>query len=266
MKLWIVISTYDKLDEALVWIDIIRKILSPVFEEVRIVHVYSWDEDYIITREDILVKTTNLWHFIGAGKLMDLGVECMQKYDMDYILFTASDCRWIDPEVLTRILAEMKGQKKILASCIRGYPWQTDRRKRWLACDTFIIDAKREREHPIFPLDAQKFLDKNLDAITYFWAFFKLEKLLVTRYVQSFARYLHYKDILKASDDGIYHLDERVPTMQQPVKDGKLGIRNFDCPELGLYTNHDRKKKIAILKSLVKQLSEDTRYFIRKYS
>jgi hypothetical protein len=266
MKLWVVIGTYDKILEAQVQMEIIRNIIAPRFDDVKIVHAYNWTEDYSAALEDILVKTTNPSHFIGAANLMDIGIECIMHYDLDYILVSASDCRWTDPWVLLRILNEMKGQKKILASCIRGYPWQTDRRKRWLACDTFIIDAKREREHPIFPLDAQKFLDKNLDAITYFWAFFKLEKLLVTRYVQSFARYLHYKDILKASDDGIYHLDERVPTMQQPVKDGKLGIRNFDCPELGLYTNHDRKKKIAILKSLVKQLSEDTRYFIRKYS
>ena len=43
MKLWVVIYTYDKIDEACIQMEIIRNLRSDFFEKIIIVHTYNWD-------------------------------------------------------------------------------------------------------------------------------------------------------------------------------------------------------------------------------
>lgn len=245
MKLWVVIGTYDKIEEAKLQMDLIRKIRTPFFEEIKIVHAYNWKEEYVKYLEDKLVTTSNPWHFIWAANLIDDGIQVMlDSYDVDYILVTASDCWWMLPEKILEICKWMRVLNNVIATCVRWYRWQLDWRRKWLACDTFIIDANSERTHPIFPLKAQEFRDKNSDMLVYFRWWFKIERLLSTRYVQSVMKYTRESNIVSACNNWLYVLSERIPTMEN------VSSRNFDCIELWLYTNHDFDNKRKILKKI----------------
>lgn len=250
IKLWVVIGTYNKIEEAKLQIQLIRKVRTPIFENIKIIHVYNWDEEYNKELEDELIKINNDWHFIWAANLIDVWIDTiLKKYDVDYILVTASDCWWMLPRKIKLICEWMRQQNNVIATCVRWYPWQLDRTIKWLACDTFIIDANNERKHPIFPLNAQEFLDKNSDMLIYNKTAFKVEKLLATRFIQSVVKYSKESDIYSICDWLIYHLQQRVPTMKSswhlaPPK------RNFDCKELWLYTNHDFIEKRKILNNI----------------
>lgn len=246
IKLWVVIGTCSKIKEAKLQMELIRKIRTPLFEDIKIVHTYNGPEDYIQELEDELIIIDNPGHYIWAANLMDVWIEAIMKYDVDYIVVSSADCWRILPEKIKHICNEMKAQNKHIATCVRWYPWQLDRRKKWLACDTFILDAKKEYEHPIFPLKAQEFRDNNSDMLLYYW-WFKIEKVLATRYIQSVMKYVLGKDIDTICDNGIYHLTKRVPTMKSSWRVAKAE-RNFDCVSLWLYTNHDFTKKRNILK------------------
>jgi hypothetical protein len=232
LKLGVLINTTNKQEEACIQMDIIRNTWSELFKDVVIVHVYNGDDEFINYKEDESVLCDNPNNFEWAANMMDKGMYILKKYDLDYIIVSASDCRWTQPEKLMSILIEMKLNNKYLASCPWWHAWQDDRKSYGLACDTFIVDAKREKEHHIFPLAYGDFHKKYMDVLHYFWRYnITVENLLSAKFISACANVFSTSQVKNVVHKSLYIIRERIPMMT----DSK---RNFDCPKLWLYTNH----------------------------
>lgn len=263
MKLWVNIYTYDKIQEACIQMEIIRKLRSKYFSEIIIVHTYNWNkndykEKYL---EDELIYMENPWHYEWAANMMDKWVECLLKYDLDYIMINASDVRRIKPESIMNIIQNMQDSWKVLWTCPWSFKWPNENIRRWvwLACDTLILDAKWEKEYKIFPLKWKDFYDKYVDFIRYLWKNNVLvEALLASKYVSACwkLKMRSNSELWLIADNLIYFIKERIPTLISTTQ------RKFDTPELWLYTNHDLWVKKEILKSNNIVLWQYTKEFI----
>ena len=248
MKWWVVIYTYDKIDEACIQMEIIRNIWSDFFEKIIIIHAYNGNRENYSKKylEDELIYLDNPSHYQWAADMMDIWIEALLKYeDLDYFVVNASDVWWIKPEILTGIIKNMEESECVLWSCPRGFPWQDTRRWVWLATDTFILNANWERENHIFPLKRKDFHDKYIDIIRYMWHNnVSVEWLLASRYITacSHIKMKSNSQLWIYANDHVYIIKERMPTILSITE------RNFDVPELGLYTNHDLdiKKKVLL--------------------
>ncbi len=248
MNLWVVIYTYDKINEACIQMEIIRNLWSDFFEKIIIIHTYNGNRENYSKKylEDELIYLDNPSHYQWAADMMDVWVEALLKYeDLDYFVVNASDVWWIKPEILTGIIKNMEESECVLWSCPRGFPWQYTRRWVWLATDTFILNANWERENHIFPLKWKDFHDKYIDIIRYMWHNnVSVEWLLASRYITacSHIKMESNSQLWIYANDHVYIIKERMPTILSITE------RNFDVPELGLYTNHDLdiKKKVLL--------------------
>lgn len=241
LKIWVVIYTTTKQEEAHIQMDIIRDIWKELFKDIVIVHVYNGIDEYFNYTEDEHILCDNPSHYEGAANMMDRWMEAMMKYDRDYIVVSASDSRWTKPEKLMEILVEMRLNNRYLASCPWWHKWQDDRKLFWLTCDTFIVDAHREKEHNIFPLWYWEFYRKNIDILHYLWKYtIPVENLLAAKFISACSRTHMNSQVKNIVNNSLYIIKERVPMMT----DNK---RNFDCLELWILTNHDLIYKKAIL-------------------
>jgi len=248
MKLWVLIYTHDKTEEACVQIEIIRTLRKNHFSDIKIVHAYNWAKKKYPKKylEDKVIYLDNPWHYCWAANLMDAGVKALLKYkDLDYLMINACDSRRLSPEKITKILWRMKKEKKVIGTCPWWFPGQTERRWVGMACDSFFLDAKREKENHIFPLKHKEFYDKYIDFIRYMWHNNVLvEALLASRYITACSNITKDRDaqLWFYANDKVYLIKERMPTMLSTTQ------RNFDIPSLGLYTDHDTATKKKLIK------------------
>lgn len=253
MNLWVVIYTYDKIKEACIQMELIRNLRSKYFSEIVIVHTYNWNRDDYKEKylEDELIYMENPWHYEWAANMMDTWVEALLKYqDLDYFIINASDIWWIKPESLVKIINDMEKSSCVLWTCPWSFPWQDNRRWVWLACDTFILNAKREGKNHIFPLKWKEFHDKYIDFIRYMWKNNVLvEWLFASRYISACSNIKRKSDseLGLYANNHLYIIKERMPTLLS------VSERNFDVPDLWLYTNHDIniKKQVLINNNII---------------
>jgi len=263
MKLGVCIYTYDKIKEACIQMEIIRELWWKYFSEIKIVHTYNWrkkdhEKKYL---EDEIIYMENPWHYKWAADMIDKWVERLLKYDLDYIIVNACDTRRIKPEIIEKIIKWMKDSWKVIWTCPRSFKWENQNNWRWvwLATDTFILDVKREREYKIFPLRWNEFHDKYIDFIRYLWRNnVSVEGLLASRFISACSRIKMYSnsELWPIADNLIYFLNERIPTLISTTE------RNFDTPELWLFTNHNLWIKKEILKTNNLILWKYTKEFI----
>lgn len=226
--------------------EIIRNLRSKHFDNIKIVHVYNWDQSKYTEKylEDELIYRDNPWHYRWAANMMDAGIEKLLEYDdIDYFMINASDVWRILPEKIIDILSTMWKEGKVIWSCPRAFPDQQEWRWVWLACDTFFLDAKREKKNKIFPLHHEKFYNQYIDFIRYMGKNNVLvEALLASRYITACSNVIQDSQLWFYANDKIYIIKERMPTLISTTK------RNFNVPSLWLYTDHDISIKQKILK------------------
>lgn len=244
MKLWCLITTYNKLEEAYIQMEIIRKLRTPFFDEIYIVHWYNWEWEIEKYLADEVFYSDNPTGYTWAANMLDKGMKILSKHDLDYIYVGGSDCRWIKPETIVKILTTMKEKDKIIAWCPRWGKNQWNWKQVGLSTDTFFIDAKREKENNIFPLNYQKFYDKYIDILNYLWhSTVTVELLFSKKYIEACSRIVKDNAIKRYTDDKLLILQERMPVILLD------GTRNYNSIELGMWTDHD----ITIKKNLLKE-------------
>src|SRR3972149_8871074 len=122
MKIAVVISTYNRVDDAKINMEIIRAIWekSNLFGNIKIIHSYNgkkqwYPEKYL---EDSLVVTENKGHFHGAADLLDAGFLEIEKseWNTDYAIFLAADTWLTKPAFILRLLNEIKEKNLYLAT------------------------------------------------------------------------------------------------------------------------------------------------------
>lgn len=245
MKIWVVIYTYDKINEACAQMEIIRNLRSSHFSDIKIIHTYNWDPTKYTKKylEDELIYLENPGHYEWAANMMDAWVKEMLKYDVDYLMINASDIWRILPEKIVEILSTMKKEGKVIWSCPWWFPDQNDRRWVGLACDTFFLDAKRERKNHIFPLNHKAFYDQYIDIIRYMGKNNVLvEALLASRYITACSNVIKDSQLWFYANDKVLILKERMPVLLSHTE------RKYNIPSLGLYTDHniDIKKQVLV--------------------
>lgn len=245
MKLWVLIYTYDKIEEACIQMEIIRNIRSKHFMDIKIIHTYNGDKKSYTKKylEDDLIYLDNPWHYEWAANMMDKGIEKLLEYNLDYLIINASDVWRILPEKIVNILSKMEEEGKILWSCPWWFPDQKDRRWVWLACDTFFLNAKREKENKVFPLNHKKFYNQYIDLIRYMGKNNVLvEALLASRYITACSNIKKDTQLWSYANESIHILKERMPVILSHTE------RKYNVPEIWLYTDHNIKTKKKILK------------------
>ena len=164
MNIAVVISTYNRVDDARINMEIIRNVWEKtnLFGKVNIVHSYNGKKEWYLEKylEDSLIVTENKGHFHGAANLLDAGFLEIErcKWDVDYLVFLAADTWITKPDFILSLLNEIKEKKLYLATNTwDALPDKPGNVLKAMASDFFVLDYKWALDLNIFPLDYGKF-------------------------------------------------------------------------------------------------------------
>lgn len=245
MKLWVVITTFNKVEESYIQMEIIRNLRTSFFDSIYIIHVYNWEwtiDKYLA--DELIQIPSGISPHTWAADLIDTWAAAILAHDIDYIYFGSSDTWRTQPKVVSNILSDLKKSGKPYAGCTRWRPEQTNRRICWLSTDTFFMDANRARRNKMFPLNYQEFKDKWLEVLTYIWhSNILVEALFAARYVQARWRETYDWHTRIKANNGILEIKQRLPAMFS------WSERHWNTPEIWLYCDHDLAVKKEMLKT-----------------
>lgn len=273
VRVGVLMYTYDRVDDARINMEIIRRVWSnvPLLREVKIVHTFNgkqewWPETYL---EDELCRTENPGHFVGAELLMNAGIRIFEeKYpDITHVIVLASDTWCVKPEYIEGIVRPMALKRQFLATNAWGSKKDSDMFKIGMALDFFLIDMNFVRKSKFFPLRYTDFVEKHGELLMYQGTFAYLERVFALRFKQAITRTISVPSenlIEKVSYAHIYHMKEREPVhydrkrlFRKPV-----GMRHMYWPALGLITHHEPHEKQRILKRYNLELGEHGQRFL----
>ena len=273
----VLIYTYNRIDDAMINMDIIKNVWekSKYFENVKIVHSFNGQKDWYPKKylENDLVIKKNSWHFQGASDLIDAGIRTFQKKykNIDYVIVLASDTWLVKPSYIEKIINKMKKDNLRLATCSWGLPQRNNMGDVGMAVDFFIIDLKWATKYRMFPIDYVNFYKKYGELLLYKrGGNVMLEKLLYARYLKAVSREEDFGGIAtKVAKEKLLRLEDREPIHSHVDEKGSW-IRNMYWPVIGLLSHHDPAPKREILrennivagKNIEKLLkSEDLSYY-----
>ncbi len=252
----VLIYTYNRVDDAKINMEIIRNVWEgSSFENVKITHSYNglkewYPEKYL---EDDLVKIKNTWHFQGASDLIDAGIKRIQKKhkEVDYVIVLASDTWLVNPDYVKSLIAKMRKEDLLLATCSWGLPDRDNIADVGVAVDFFIVNLKWATKYKVFPINYGKFQKKYRDLFAYQKAGnVMLEKLFLARYLEAISRSEKINGIArKIAIEKMLILKER-ESIHSHIDEKGNWIRNMYWPEMGLLTHHEAETKKKLLREL----------------
>ncbi len=279
MNIGCLIYTYDRTDDALILMEIVREQWSKFFPKVYITHCFNGRKSWYPKKylEDKLIRQTNPGHFAGASNLIDAGMthfmQVGKKENIESVVVLAADTWLLKPDYLYRLLENMRRMEKVLATTPWGMPGD-DLKNKGFAGDFFVINLDWAKRNRFFPINYQKFYDQYIDLIRYQGkANILYEDLLKANFIKA-ATY----DYAGRSDVGlgqyilakILLIKERMPVHYKIDQKG-FWLRQHEWPKIGLYTNHEptgkqrilQKMKLEFMGSNSKKLieSKDLSYF-----
>lgn len=260
-KIGVVMYTYNRIDDARINMEIIRKVWSKkdLLNDVKIVHSYNgpkdlWPEKYL---EDSIVYSDNIGHFAGAAMLMDNGFNAIKNDfpDTDYVIVLASDTWLVSPDYIENLINKMKSGEKYLSTCI----WGSKKNKhlfgeKGFALDFYVYDFKWAVKSELFPIKFLDFRDKFEDLFFYQNKTVFLEKVFKVRYLQAIRRSVDIPSdniLTPIAETYIERMTER-----EPVHIGRdegflfmkpYSIRKMYNKKMGLITHHRPEEKRDVL-------------------
>ena len=257
MNIAVVISTYNRVDDARINMEIIRNVWEKtnLFGKINIVHSYNGKKEWYLEKylEDSLVVTENKGHFHGAANLLDAGFLEIErcKWDVDYLVFLAADTWITKPDFILSLLNEIKEEKLYLATNTwDALPDKPGNVLKAMASDFFVLDYKWALDLNIFPLDYGKFKEKYEDLFYYQGGQIMVEKILMAHVFRAIHDQTNNDPELPALvKNKIKVIEEREP-VHEKIDENGLWVRKMYWPKIGLITNHKSEEKKKILKDL----------------
>lgn len=252
--------SYHHLDDARIQQEISKQLYAPVFGGTYLVHSHNGSRSfgYRPYLEDKLLRLKNRGHFQGACDLVNAGVKhfiSLHQPHIKYVLVTAADTWCLNATFLKHLLKEMEQNKKVLtvASWSRN---QSPNKISGFSTDFFIINLDWAKRTKIFPLQYAQFRKKFKDLFTVLWQMPNVEMCFQFQYSKYFMTHYKDNDIWRTRDALLRRLEEREPIHRN-------GIRRFDWPRLGLFTNPYPKSKQQALRKMHVNLGPFSRKLIR---
>ncbi|MFZ2664269.1 MAG: hypothetical protein WAX66_02820 [Patescibacteria group bacterium] len=277
MNVAVVISTYNRTDDAKINMELIRNLWKPtnLFNDIKIIHTYNGLKEWYQERylEDSLVVVKNKGHFHGAADLLDKGFAEISKqhWSIDYVIFLSADTWLLDPNFLSKIIKEMDEKDLYLATntwdALPGKPGNVFKA---MAVDFFILDYKWALKSKIFPINYGEFKEKFEDLYYYQAQIIMVERILIAHFLRAIHKQTNIdSEIFILANKRIKIIDEREPVHER-LDENNQYVRKMYWPEIGLITEHKPENKKIILKNLsinvgpnCKKLvnSEDSSYY-----
>lgn len=257
MNISIIISTYNRIDDAKINMEIIRALWQKtvIFSKINIIHAYNgktewYPEKYL---EDSLVTTLNAGHFHGAADLMDIGFSEIEKVDSetDYVIFLASDTWLVNPDFVAKTIRNMQENELYIATntwdALPGKPGNV---LKVMAVDFYILDYKWARQANIFPLNFGEFKNKFGDLFYYQGGQVMVEKLIMAHFMRAIHKQTNIDpELPMLVRNKIKIMEEREP-VHVTVDANGLWVRKMYWEDIGLITEHKPENKQKILNSL----------------
>lgn len=258
MKLGILISTYNKTDDAKINMEIIRSLWAKLdyFSNIKIVHAYNGDPSWYPQKylEDSLVRISNSGHYQGASELIDAGVAEFnsKNWDIDYVVSLTSDFWLIKPNFIKTVIEDLRSKDKLMATNWWGgnNPDKPDGPIKAMATDMFILDYQWMINSNMFPLNFREFKNKYEDIFYYEGKQIILERLMTSKFMKS------VYDICKEDTN----LNALVRSKVREIKErndifyhdeiNNNWIRKEYWPEAGIVTVNSPIEKQKILKEM----------------
>lgn len=259
-----VIYTYDKLDDAKINMEITRNLWEGIIGKVYILHAYNGKRRYGYRKyiENKLLEIKNRGHFTGASDLINNALVHLTNFtNFKYVIVTAADTWMIKPIKLKAILNQMRSENKVIA-CSSWLDIET----KWLfrtgfSTDFFIFDLDWNRANKFFPIKYDEYIKQFKDTCLFMGVYPYLELAFAYYYLKFFADPLISKGNGKAFTpalNSILRLKEREPIF------GRNGIRKMAFPRLGLYTYHEKKHKLKLIKKIFNKLGKFSNDFMQE--
>lgn len=252
-KLGVLIYTHNRVDDAQINIEIVRKVWQKniFFKDVEIIHSFNGNYEWYPKKylEDVLIRSKNTWHFQGAADLIDNGIKKFSN-SVEYVVILAADTWLINPGYVEKIISTMTKGNFLMATCPWGVPDNMKLSNVGMATDFFIVDLNWARKNNLFPIRYSEFHKKYKDIFLYQnCGNVMLEKLMLARFVEAVGREQCFDGSAKKSAfEKILILKERVPVHTSIRKDGTWN-RKMYWPKIGLLTHHEVLSKKKILKT-----------------
>jgi hypothetical protein len=257
MKIGVLLYTYNRTDDARINMEIIRNVWKqePELSDVTIVHAYNgekewWPEKYL---EDELLYLPNPGHFKGAEILLDAGMRCFaEKYpDIEHVIILAPDTWLLKPKYAADILAAMKKDEKLLATCPWGNPEKDNMWNIGMAIDFAIVNAPWAMRHGLFPIRFTEFVEKYSEIFLYRDEIIYLERVFALRFKEAVLKSVKVPSenlIRKIAEQYVYRMREREPVHDVKTFWGIKRGRKMFWPKIGLVTYHEPDLKRILLK------------------
>lgn len=254
------IYSYNHLDDARIQQEISKKLYSPTFGGVHLVHAHNGKRSfgYKPYLEDKLIRLKNRGHFQGACDLINAGMVYLHTKGpkkIKYALVTAADTWCLNVKFLKGLITEMERNNQVIAAA----SWSKTKypiRIQGLSIDFFIVDIRWAKKAKIFPLHFQAFKNKFNDFLALIWKMPNLELTFQYQYNCYFMKNFKDNDIWRNRDKMIRRIREREPVHTQKG-------RTPDWPKIGLYTSPKPNTKQRVLKKLKLNLGPYSRKLIQ---
>lgn len=144
----------------------------------------------------------------------------------------------------------MEEHGKRLATSCWGLEPDDDIFQRGMSTDFFIADKKWALENGMFPLDYAGF--KNPPKSMLLGGRLMLEKLAFKRFENAVATETGKKGKVARLSvlERLHRITEREPVHSGTTNGGRIWVRNFESPRIGLIADHDPKPKKKALEQL----------------
>lgn len=240
-KLGVVVSTFDRVDDARINLEILRARWSQHFD-LLVVHAFNGLPEWLpegVGIADKLIKLRNRGHFRGAVQLMESGLAYLSARGVQRAVHLSSDTWACDPEFIRSVLDRMERASQPFASSAWGderddNPWRVG-----LAMDFAMLDLPWAFQHAFLPIEYERFCDRHGEAIEYAGSHVFPERVLAMRFLSAVMRAdrsIGDGDRFEAGHEKLCRISEREPVHRN-------GRRVMTRPAIGLCTSHDAYAK-----------------------
>ena len=249
MKIGILIYTYNRIDDAVINMDIIKYHWnkSILLNDAIIAHSYNGNREWYKNKylETKLIRSRNSWHYQGAADLIDSGMKYLSKRkDIDYVIVLAADTWLMDADYIESIILEMRQNNLFVATCAWGNSQRNELSDVGMATDFIIVDNKWAAKYKLFPLKYKSFYNKYNELFTYKNSHtINVEKLMFTRYIQAINRY----DLNSIGSRNRIYNHIHIMKEREPIHINNKWERQMYWRDIGILTHHSPYDKRKIL-------------------